>query len=76
MTQRRKQDDVSTNEDDPILKCPAVARQLGYSPSTIARWIREKLIRAHRMPNGHWGVRKSEVNAILAANNLNTNRVQ
>jgi len=59
-----------THQEDPILSIPEVGRQLGKSPSTINRWCLDGLLKHLRMPNGMLGVRKSQVNKILAASEI------
>jgi excisionase family DNA binding protein len=54
-----------THEDDPILTISEVGRQLGKSPQTIARWCRDGLLAAVRLPSSLFGIRKSEVNKFL-----------
>lgn len=59
-----------THEDDPILNMSEVARQLGKHPSTIKVWIQTGLLDAIRMPSNLYGVRKSQVNRVLAGSAL------
>jgi hypothetical protein len=76
MTKARKQDhqtddqDVATHADDPILTPSEVGRQIGKVPQTVLNWIRDGLLPAVKMPTGLWGVRKSEVNKLLAGSSL------
>ncbi len=63
----KKKSDPLTHEEDPILKCGAVGRQLGIHRTTIWLWVKSGLLEGIRMPNGHVGVRHSEVNKILKA---------
>ena len=63
----KKKNEPLTHEEDPILKCGEVGRQLGIHRTTIWLWAKTGLLEALRMPNGHVGVRQSEVNKILAA---------
>lgn len=63
----KKKNEPLTHEEDPILKCGEVGRQLGIHRSTIWLWAKTGLLEALRMPNGHVGVRQSEVNKILRA---------
>ena len=65
----KKKNEPLTHEDDPILSCGDVGRQLGKHRSTIWRWATSGLLEAVRMPGrpGQVGVRKSEVNKILEA---------
>lgn len=66
--------DPPTHQEDPILKLAEVARQLGRSPQTIARWCQDGLLKALPHPDGFGilGVRKSEVNKFLGASALAT----
>lgn len=61
-----------THSDDAILSLAEVARQLGKSPQTVARWARDGLITMIRMPSNMPGVRQSEVNKFLGGSALNT----
>ena len=65
----KKKSDPPTHEEDPILSCGDVGRQLGKHRTTIWRWVTTGLLEAVRMPGnpGQVGVRKSEVNKILEA---------
>ena len=53
------------HRDDPLLTVSEVARRLGKSPTTVARWIAEGWIPAIRLPSRLWAVRESEVNRVL-----------
>ena len=66
---KKKSDEPLTHEQDPILSCGEVGRQLGKNRTTIWRWCNDGLLKAIRMPGkpGQVGVRKSEVNKILKA---------
>ncbi len=68
----KKKSEPLTHEEDPILTCGEVGRAIGKHRTTIWRWCNDGLITAIRMPNHHIGVRKSEVNKILAASALTT----
>ena len=68
----KKKSEPLTHEEDPILSCSEVGRAIGKHRTTIWRWCKDGLIKAHRMPSNHIGVRKSEVNKILAASALTT----
>ena len=57
----------TSDEEDPILKCGEVARQIGVARTTVWRWANDGLLEAIRMPNNHVGVRQSTVNTLLAA---------
>ena len=61
----KKKSEPLTHEEDPILKCGEVGRQIGVHRSTIHRWVTTGLLEGIRMPNHHIGVRKSKVNEIL-----------
>ena len=61
---------VATHEDDPILTMSEVARRVGKSPQTVARWIHDGLLRAIRHPSGLPGIRQSEVNKFLGGSAL------
>ncbi len=63
----KKKTEPLTDEEDPILNVSEVGRQLGIHRSTVWRWAKTGLLEAIRMPSNHVGVRKSEVNKILAA---------
>ena len=63
----KKKTDPLTHEEDPILKCGEVGRQLGVHRTTIWLWVKTGLLEGIRMPNNHVGVRQSEVNKILKA---------
>lgn len=60
-----KKKEPLTHEEDPILKCGEVGRQLGVHRSTIHRWVMTGILKGIRMPGNHVGVRKSQVNEIL-----------
>lgn len=75
MTKSRTKD-PPTHAEDPILSLHEVARQIGKSPQTIGRWVKDGLIAAIRMPNGFAGVRKSEVNKFLRSSALDTPEVK
>jgi len=70
MVTKTKKREPLTHEEDPILTPSEVARQIGKSPSTVGRWIREGTLAAHRNPKGQWGVRRSEMNKWLSGSNL------
>jgi hypothetical protein len=59
-----------THEQDPLISCAETARQIGKSPQTVARWCREGLLRAVKMPSGHYGVRQSQINQLLQASEI------
>jgi predicted site-specific integrase-resolvase len=67
MATKKKTEPLPSHEEDPILKCGEVGRQLGIHRSTIWLWAKTGLLEAIRMPNGHVGVRQSQVNKILKA---------
>ena len=70
MVTKKKTDEPLTHEEDPILKCGEVGRQIGVHRSTVHRWVMSGLLEGLRLPgkqNHHIGVRKSEVNKILRA---------
>lgn len=60
-----------THQEDPLLGVCEIGRQLGKHHSTISDWCYQGLLKAVRMPNRTWAVRKSEVNKFLAASALN-----
>lgn len=57
-------------EEVPIGVCE-VARQLGKSPQTITRWIKDGLLEAIRLPSGMWGVKRKTLNSILRLTPIN-----
>lgn len=58
---------ATINQDDPILKTPAIARASGLSISTILRLERTgKMPRRHVFSSHLKGLRRSEVDAWLA----------
>jgi excisionase family DNA binding protein len=59
-----------THEVDPLLNLSEVARQIGKSPQTIARWVQDGLLSAVRLPSGLMAVRKSQVNQFLGSSAL------
>ncbi len=61
----KKKNEPLTHEEDPILKCGDVARQIGVHRTTVWRWAQSGLLESIRMPENHVGVRKSAVNEIL-----------
>lgn len=75
MTKSRTKDSP-THAEDPILSLHEVARQIGKSPQTIGRWLKDGLLAYIRMPNGLRGVRKSEVNKFLGSSALDTPEVK
>ncbi len=56
---------MTSDEEDPILKCGEVARQIGVHRTTVWLWARTGILEAIRMPNNHVGVRQSTVNEVL-----------
>ena len=62
--------DPLTHEEDPILSCSEVGRQIGKHRTTVWRWVQCGLIKGFPMPNHDIGIRKSEVNKILSASAL------
>lgn len=63
----KKKNEPLTHEEDPILKCGEVARQIGVHRTTVWLWVKTGLLEGIRMPNGHVGVRQSTVNEVLRA---------
>lgn len=67
----RTNDNPPTHVEDPLLGFSEVARHLGKSHTTIARWVQDGLLTAVRQPGGRWAVRKSEINKFLGGSALN-----
>ncbi|MGH9931694.1 MAG: hypothetical protein ACREA9_21030 [Pyrinomonadaceae bacterium] len=61
--------------DDPIITMATAGRALNKHPSTIARWIKDGLLNAIRMPSGIFGLRRSELNKFLGGTSLPTKEV-
>ena len=70
MMATKKKTEPLTHQEDPILKCGEVGRQLGVHRTTIHRWVTTGLLEGIRMPGNHVGVRKSQVNEILRASDF------
>lgn len=62
--------DPPTHKEDPMLTLSDVARQLGKSHTTIARWVQDGLLKAVMLPGGRMAIRKSVVNQFLGGSAL------
>ncbi len=71
-TESRKPNSARRSKADQndLLTLTDVAKQLGRSPQTIARWINDGLLSAIRLPSGLRVVRRSEVNKFLRGSAL------
>lgn len=58
--------------EDKLLTVDEVASYLGVRPETVRNWIRDKSITAVRLPKGVYRIRKSELDRLLSATNLDT----
>lgn len=65
MATKKKTEPLPSHEEDPILKCGEVARQIGVHRTTVWLWAKTGILEAIRMPNNHVGVRQSTVNEVL-----------
>lgn len=70
MSKKPQTETLPTHQDDPLLTITEVARQLGKSHTTIARWIQDGLLVAVMQPGGRVSVRKSQVNQFLGGSAL------
>jgi excisionase family DNA binding protein len=70
----KKKSEPLTHEQDPILSCGEVGRQIGVHRTTVWRWAQTGLLESIRMPGNQVGVRKSKVNDILRASNFFKNK--
>lgn len=52
---------------DELLTTGQVADLLSVTPQTIRRWCESGHLRAIRLPSGVWRVRRSDIDALLAA---------
>ncbi|HHM13051.1 MAG TPA: helix-turn-helix domain-containing protein [Planctomycetaceae bacterium] len=69
-SQKRNSARRSKAEQNDLMTLTDVAKQLGRSPQTIARWINDGLLSAIRLPSGLRVVRRSEVNKFLKGSAL------
>ena len=53
------------HDEDPILTMSEASRRFGKAPATVARWIRDGLLEAIRLPSGLYGIRQSQVEKFL-----------
>lgn len=53
--------------DNDLLTTGQVAAAFNVTPQTIRRWCESGELRAIRLPSGVWRVRRSDVDALLAA---------
>ena len=54
-----------THKDDPILSYTEAGAMLGKHRTTIAKWVKDGLLKASRHPSGCPGVRQSQIEKIL-----------
>ncbi len=59
--------------DDPILYPSAIAKLCNRHPSTVRRWLYDKLIKPVRIPSGLLGARRSEVEKFIGTTALEPN---
>ena len=52
--------------DQPFLSIPETAKVLDVSQSSVHRWVKSGRLKAIRLPSGRRKIRRAEVDAILA----------
>lgn len=52
--------------DQPFLSIPEAADALGVSETSVRRWVKSGRLKAIRLPSGRRKIRRAEVEAILA----------